>query len=318
MNRSGVTRLAALTITVCAGLVTTAFGQTPTVEFGIYSANTSQSLAGVYTDPYMGYTNGDTALGKGNGDNAGIFNNNPGTTQVAAFCDDFTNDVTPPQYWNAYDTSLASLNSTSPVYYDGTSGSAYTTGSGGWDPEIYDNAQGASSGGGSSNQLKNITLSQTADYIAVAYLAYESQQATGNASLQEIYSYGLWGVFDPSLLGSTNNPYGSMSSTDLNRARADLSQALGVGEYYAGLTNGTTQFENNLQIDVEIYTPVGGSPGSPGHAPSGPQEFVTVTPTSGQGVQASEASSWASMGFDLSGVALLALLFRRRLGTVAS
>ncbi|HVZ15530.1 MAG TPA: hypothetical protein VG897_00295 [Terriglobales bacterium] len=313
MNRSGVMRLAALTITVCAGLASTAFGDTPTVEFGIYSANTSQYLAGVYTDPYIGYYNNNTALGNGTGYNSAIFSS-ANATQVAAFCDDFTNDVTPPQYWVAYDTSLTALTSTSPVYYQGTSGSSYATST--WDPAIQENNAMGTLVGGSSSSLSSSTFSQIADYIAVAYLAYESQQAMGGsncqacAQAQERYSYGLWGVFDPSLLYSATTIYGSMSSDDLAQARLDLVQALGVGEYYAGLgTNGTTQFVDDLQIDVHVYTPVSGAPGS-----YGPQEFVVVTPTPGQGVQAPEASSWASMGLDLSGLALLALVFRRRLG----
>jgi hypothetical protein len=300
MNSSGVTRLVALTITIGTSLVSTAFGQSPTVEFGISSANLSQALAGVYTDPYVGYVNGDIGLGDGTGNNSGIFNSNPGTTQVAAFCDDFTNDVTPPQYWNAYDTNLISLSSTSPVYYQGTSGSSYT--GGGWDPTIYENNAMGTLVGGASSSLNSTPFSQAADYIAVAYLAYESQQATGNDSAQEIYSYGLWGVFDPILLQTASNVYGgSMNQTQLDEARDDLAHALGVGEYYAG-HGGTTQFVNDLQIDVNIYTPVDGKPGS-----YGPQEFVTVTKTP-------EASSWASMGLDLSGFALLGLVFRRRFG----
>ncbi len=310
MNRSGVMRLAALTITVCAGLASTAFGDTPTVEFGIYSANTSQYLAGVYTDPYVGYTNGNTALGNGWGYNSAIFSN-ANATQVAAFCDDFTNDVTPPQYWVAYDTSLTALNDS--LYYkdnnDGytTAGSQYaTTGPGGWNPLIYTNS--ATGDGGTGTKLSSLLFSQEADYIAVAYLAYESQQATGDASAQELYSYGLWGVFDPGLLQSAYNPYGHMSSTQLKAAQSDLAKALGVGEYYAA-NGGAQKFVDDLQVDVHIYTPVSGAPGS-----YGPQEFVVVTPTPGQGVQAPEASSWASMGLDLSGLALLALVFRRRLG----
>jgi hypothetical protein len=306
MNRSGVTRLAALTIAVCAGLASTAFGDSPKVEFGILSPNTSQYLAGVYTDPYVGYTNGNTALGNGTGYNSAIFSS-AHATQVAAFCDDFANDVTPPQYWVAYDTNLTSLTSTSPVYYQGTSGSSYTTSD--WDPTIYENNAMGTLVGGSSSSLSSTTFSQIADYIAVAYLASESQGATGSASAQEIYSYGLWGVFDPGLLQSQYNSYGGhMSSTQLEAAQNDLAKALGVGEYYAA-NGGAQKFVDDLQIDVHVYTPVSGAPGS-----YGPQEFVVVTPTSGQGVQAPEASSWASMGLDLSGLALLALVFRRRLG----
>lgn len=296
MNRLGVLRLTALAITLGVGLVSTAFGQ---VEFGISGAGPGgPNLAGVYTDPYVGYYNNDTALGNGYGNNPALFSN--AGTQVAAFCDDFSNEVNPPQYWNAYDTQLSALPTTTPpLYYQGTSGSSYVNQGG---LTIYDSANGQSGTGVSSAALSTLTFSQTADYIAVAYLAYESQNDASDPTGQEIYSFALWGVFDPGLLGSTNNPYGSMNQQYLNTARTDLAQALGVGEYYAGLTNGATQFENNLGIDVQIYSPVGGSPGNT----SSPQEFVTVTPA---GVP--EPSSWASLGLDLGGVSLLGLIFRR-------
>src|SRR5262249_12712363 len=140
-------------------------------------------------------------------------------------------------------------------------------------------------------------------YIALAFLAYESQQDTGDTAAQEILSFALWGVFDPQLLQSATNPYGSMSQQNLNTARADLAQALGVGEYYAALGNGGVQFQNDFGVDVEIYSAVGGSPANT----SSPQEFLTVTPASTHSVPMPEPSSWATLGFDLSGVALLGL-----------
>jgi len=297
-------KVTALAFMASVGLVSSAFGQTP-VEFGISGVGPGgPNLAGVYTDPYIGYYNNDTALGSGTGNNPAIFSP-ANATQVAAFCDDFANEVNPPQYWNAYDTSLTALpTGTPPLYYGMTSGSSYTNQG---NETIYDSANGQAGVGVSSNALHTLTFSQTAGYIAVAYLAHESQIDTGDASAQEIYSFALWGVFDPALLGSATNPYGSMTGQDLTTARTDLAQALGVGEYYAGLTNGTTQFQNNLGINVQIYSAVGGSPGNT----SSPQEFVTVTPASTQGYGVPELSSWATLGLDLGSLALLGVIFRR-------
>ena len=316
MSGGGVRKTVALTITVGIGLVSTVFGQS-TTEFGVYGPGPGgPNLAGVYTDPYVGYYNsGLTGLGSATSSSPNYSTQlwtSSSSTRVAAFCDDFANEIDPPQYWNAYDTNLGSLPTTTPpLYYGGTSGSAYTTSQ--WNPTIYNSASGTS---GSGAALGTQTFSQTADYIAVAYLAYESQNDTGDTTAQEIYSFALWAVFDPRLLQSATNSYGTMSQTDLDTARTDLAKALGVGEYYAGLSantaqqNGAQQFESALGIDVEIYSAVGGSPNN--H--SSPQEFVTVTPASTQGFgppTVPEPSSLASLGFDLGGVALLGLVFRR-------
>ena len=172
-------------------LASVAFGQT--VNFGITSAGPN-NLGGVYTDPYNGSVNGNSVL---------------------AFCDDFTDEIGPPQYWTALDTNLSQLPSDT-VYF----------------------------GVGSA--------SQTTDYIAMAILAEESLTAT-NATTQEEYSFALWDVFDPTLLPdiSTSDPYGTVDPGEVSQAETFVANALTeAATYSSGLV-----FETETGLNVNIYTP---------------------------------------------------------------
>ena len=108
---------------------------------------------------------------------------------------------------------------------------------------------------------------QQADYATAAYLAQEiiAQDLSGSPSNYTlgILSYALWGVFDPSLLTSSNGqgtsscslPYGCLTSQQL----ADAQSALNTAIANAG---STSQYSN-----VSIYTP---------NPKSASQEFLVV------------------------------------------
>jgi hypothetical protein len=282
-----------LAVVIGAGLATAAYCLPPVVEFGI-GAPGPGALAGIYTDPYQGYVGGGPL---------GNYSNVPppaGSTAVAAFCDDFTNDVTPPQYWTAFDTDLSTLSAVGdPV------ASVY-----------YGDHNSATDGTPTLNATQ-----QVADYIAIAYLAYESlqAQATNQLLAQEQYSYALWDIFDPGLLqgGDCWEPgecLDQSGTTNLTAAIAAVNAALAVGNQYATAhpTDAGLSFENDYNVSVQIYTPENNGAVSPLSDTARPQEFVTLTPLPTNGVPMPEPSSLASLGIDFVGVALLGLAFRRR------
>jgi hypothetical protein len=244
----------------------------PVVNFGI-SAPGAGALAGIYTDPYQGSVNG---------------------APVEAFCDDFVNEVTPPQYWSAFQTNLSA--------FTGTQSSPVST--------VYYQTTDAAAAPGN----KITPLQQTEDYIAASWLAYESllAQAAGDLTAQEQYSFALWDILDPNVL-ATNCPssYGCLDPTDYSAALADAGNALAVGDSYAtGTTTAAaagTDFEKSIGYNVQIYSAVIYTNGIPSvsTATDRPQEFITLTAMP-------EPSAWAALAVDLFGVGVVGLVFRRR------
>ncbi len=200
-------------------LASTAFGQT--VQFEITSPNPN-NLAGVYTDPY----------------NAVV----AGTTSIEAFCDDFSDNVTPPETWSALTTNLSQFTSTPPP----VSSVFYTTGA---------------------------AANQTQDYIAAAILASEGlQNYQSNPAVANDISFALWGVFDTTLLATNCNADGCLSSADLTAAQGYLTSALASAATYSS----GAAYEQATGNNVEIYsaTTDGTNPQLPGS--TRPQEFITV------------------------------------------
>jgi hypothetical protein len=192
-----------------------AFGQT--VPFQMTSPNPN-NLGGVYTDPYNALVNG---------------------TSIEAFCDDFSDEVTSGESWNALTTNLSQFPSTSPP----VSSVYYTSGAG---------------------------ANQTQDYIAAAILASEGlQNYITNPTEANDISFALWGVFDTTLL--PNNEAG-LPAGDLAAAEGLLTGALAAAaNYQTGLA-----YEQATGNNVEIYTATtnGTTPQGPGTGR--PQEFITV------------------------------------------
>ena len=323
MNRWAMFKIGSLAF--CAfGLAGSAFGgatcagpNCSVTEFGILGPGAGV-LAGVYTDPYQGYYNNNlTNLGEGRGDSS--LWHSP-SVAVAAFCDDFTNDVNPPQYWNAYDTNLAAFTGTTNVetVYYGTAAQ---------------NTQSA------SLQAKN--------YIAMSWLAYQSIVTTSaNIAAQEQLSYALWDIENPAVLSGTDCPdsdkYGCLdpgyglndtSAPNWSAALRDVANALAVADaYLAGnVGNAGAAFESDpcqynsyatgsgivcggTQVAVSIFSAANLTTGTVDLTSNAatPQEFITVTQKSTQSVPMPEPSSLASLGLDLTGVGIAGLLLRRR------
>jgi hypothetical protein len=242
-------RLAAIAMVVSFGAAVQ--GATPTVNFGITGAGPN-NLGGVYTDPYQISVNGDSSL--------------------LGFCDDFTDNVYPPQYWTALVTNLNEIptNPTTVFFGDGIiDGTHYT---------------------------------ELARYIAAAIIATDSLTHLADVTRANDDSYALWAVFYPALLTDSYQAScseGCLSAGDLAAARTTLQGALTAAtEYSSGAA-----YEKASGSDVMIYTAtIDGS--TPSSAPNRPQEFITV--------RMAEAPSTALLAMDFSAVAGLALFFRRR------
>jgi len=269
------------------GFVSAVFCQT--VEFGITSGsnnNNTNILGGIYTDPYQGNVGATPTNSTGTAVQ-------PGTgTAVAAFCDDFTNDVNPPQFWTADQTNLNAFTGT------------------GYVSTVYFGANGNAVGSPIS------AAQQTQDYVEVAYLAMESLDAGAGIgpafssltaqqqlTVQEQISFALWDIFDPAVLTSDcPSSYGCLDSdgttTNLTAATNWVTKAVAAAGNLTG-----AQFEANNNVTVEIYSAVG-SNGSVDTDSSRPQEFVTVSTP--------EPSMVAFLGFDVVGVGIIGLYFRRR------
>jgi hypothetical protein len=227
-----------------------AFGQT--VQFTITSS-TSNNLGGVYTDPYNALINGVTSL--------------------PAFCDDFSDNVSPPQTWTALVTDLSQFSSGTTV-----SSVYYTTGA---------------------------LADQTQDYIAAAILAAKGLQyyQTNPAIANEI-SFAEWAVFDTALLSpsyQTNcSGEGCLGASDLTAANQYLSDALALAATY---TTGAA-YELASGNHVLIYTPTLDGTSPQGTGTRRPQEFITVTMP--------EPSSPSLLALYFLGLGCLVFFCRRR------
>jgi hypothetical protein len=297
----------ALLAFMALGMASSAYGQScnPSAQTCFEITNPERNgnnLAGVYTDPYQGVTGGQYVL---------------------PFCDDYVDEVTPNESWNALDTNLTSiLGSSSPVQ------SVYYTGSSGYG---FDGLTGS--------------YSQSQDYLAAAMLAFDSLGlGTGTQTPQvqleqEELSFAIWGIFDPTLLQSVQNtcsvdtnpcPGGDdLTSGELSAAQTYLANALidvATGTNNQGssfISASTFQTDvNNGSLDVNIYTPTLNSSTpeceyanceSSGSLNNRPQEFITVVQqTGGNDMGVPEASFWTTSLFDFAGFGLVGLFFSLR------
>jgi len=224
-----------------------------------------------------------------------------GTTPMLLICDDFTYNIpTIPYSWTAQTTSLTSLQGETTPSTSVKFGETITQ------PTPPSGLPGTCTSGDSA-----CAKQQVLDYATAAVLAAQLM-ALGNYDSEEAgdLSYAIWGIFDPSLL--TSNPAsgeGALSKSgyvvpgidggDLGAAEYYLSQAQSIVNANALAHGGTVDL--SLLPELTIYTPVG-SPDS--------QEFL--------GVSMAEPSYLSTLVFDLLGVGVLFVAFRRRLSRTLS
>jgi PEP-CTERM motif len=142
------------------------------------------TLNGVYTEPY------NAQIGPAGLTNAAQFNS-ANSTPAAIYCDDFYDDVSTGQIWQATVTNMSALSPTS----------LNTT-----------------------VMFNNMTpAQQAADYMAAAWLveqiAAQNQNLPAGQLTAEQESYALWYVFDSGALTG-------LSSTDYNAAVTDYDDAV--------------------------------------------------------------------------------------------
>jgi hypothetical protein len=186
-----------------------------------------------------------------------------GGTPTLVICDDFTTDITIGQTWTATETTLAALQAgTEPA---GTPKFDPTP-----NPEV-------------------------TNYAVAAVLAEELVTANPASETAGELSYAIWGIFDTTLLNSTANQYGTLTTTELSAAQQDLANAQAV--VASVTTNGVINL--NMLPSLTIYTP---------SAPNGlnsSQEFLQVS--------MAEPSYPAILAVDLLAVVGLIVVLRRRI-----
>jgi len=159
------------------------------------------SLNGVYTEPY------NAQIGPAGLTNASQFNS-MNSVPAAIYCDDFYDDVSAGQVWQATVTNMSALSTTSlntsVMFHDTT------------------------------------PATQAADYMAAAWLAEQiaaqNQNIPSGQLTAEQDSYALWYIFDPS------DALTGLSSTDYNAAVTDYDDAV------AAVTDDTPSDFSNVNI----------------------------------------------------------------------
>ena len=188
-----------------------------TITSGTAPDGTYGVMGGVYTSPYTGNINGGAS--------------------IPIICDDFYDDVYPPETWTALATNLAQLGAatTNLVYFE--------------------------QNGGAQQQI---------DYMTAAVLA-EDILGTTDKTVRGELSFALWGVFDPTML-ATNSA--NLTAAQLNAATGYLAgaQATVVSGISGGLDAYLSTFSN---VTIYSATQNGTTPMAAGT--KRPQEFLVVS-----------------------------------------
>ena len=188
-----------------------------TITSGTAPNGTYGVMGGVYTSPYTGNINGGAS--------------------IPIICDDFYDDVFPPETWTALGTNLSQLGAatTNQVYFE--------------------------QNGGTQQQI---------DYMTAAVLA-EGILGTSDQTLRGELSFALWGVFDPTML-STNSAH--LTTAQLNAATGYLASAHAT--VLSGISGGLDAYLSTFS-NVTIYsaTQNGSTPIPLGTRR--PQEFIAVS-----------------------------------------
>ena len=179
-------------------------------------------MDGVFTSPYTGNVNGGP--------------------NIPAICDDFLDDVNPPEYWKALATNLANL---------GTS----TT-----DDVLLVDA-------------RSVGATQQQAYMVVAYLA-EEILGTTDETLRGELSFALWEVFDPAAASGLTSVQqnGGGGYEGAGKYLLDAQKAVQANVNTQGLSQYLSTFSN---ITIYSATTNGTTAEAAGTA-GPPQEFIVV------------------------------------------
>lgn len=252
-----------------------------------------ESLAGVYTSPYLGNVGGTPDP-----------NSNPATT-IPVICDDFSDNSYLPESWTANVTTLATIDSSSsPLSYLK------------WNRA--NSGAGATSGGSitiDSTSYAGWDLTQSQAYTVAAILTLDilklnnptdplspnSNNADPTAAQQqEDYSFALWELFDPNAAAGALVTAPSPGDANWGTNSDSVIPWLGTS-YVSDLTNATVDLENAIYhtnqsvlngYAATIYS-YNGPPEGKGPSPScgsplaqpcpsvPPQEFITLSKSPG-------------------------------------
>lgn len=198
-----------------------------TITSGTAPNGTYGVMGGVYTSPYTGNINGGAS--------------------IPIICDDFYDDVYPPQTWTALATNLAQLGAatTNLVYFDQNNVA--------------------------QQQIEYMTAAVLAEAVLSGTLGTTSVGTT--ETVKGELSFALWGVFDPNML-LTNSA--NLTAAQLSAANGYVASAL------ATVTNGISS--NGLDAylstfsNVTIYSATtNGTTPMAAVGTKRPQEFLVVS-----------------------------------------
>ncbi|MEO7145901.1 MAG: hypothetical protein ABI165_20600 [Bryobacteraceae bacterium] len=141
------------------------------------------------------------------------------------------------------------------------------------------------------------------NYDAVGYLASEMLANSNNQSVVGELDFALWNVFDPTAIPYLANAYsGTCSVSNPAACYAGAANAYYADARSAVSGDMNTGFTSYIS-GYSIYSPDQGYPYVPGNA-GPPQEFLVRMP---------EPPALAILGLDMSGLAGLVFLLRRRM-----
>ena len=190
---------------------------------------------------------------------------------IPIICDDFADESYQSEDWTAFVTSLSSISSESSVNSTVK-----------WARSAFDT---------------NLTQAQA--YDAAAILSIDILNGPSGSLTQQLYSYALWALFDPT--GTTQDPgaitwlnnqgYGS----DVSIVDGYVNTAINDVTNPNATINGRTlsQYLSNYKVTIYSYDSAVNPTCPGGNCPPPPQEFITVT--------APEASTPVLLAVDLVG-----------------
>jgi hypothetical protein len=206
-----------------------------------------------------------------------------GGASVPIICDDFADETYQSESWTTFVTPFSSVTS------EGTA--------------VDNTLKWAGAGFDSA-------LSQSQAYEAAAILSIDILDSASGSPTQQLYSYALWALFDPT--GTSQNP-GAITWLNNNGGSQYVSTIDGyvntaIGDVTGNSVNGQSlsSYLGNYNVTIYSYDSAILPSGCGGTCPPPPQEFITVTTP--------EASTPVLLAVDLLGFMALVGFLRKRIG----